>query len=125
LTEIVEATARFALVAARVARGRLAALVLVADALPLLIDLSNAVATVVAAASDDDERKHRENECNGTADAIAAPPCSELRTGRRSRGQSVVLIDVIHGAPPSGKRRMRLPTLAHTIFDVDHSRTLF
>jgi hypothetical protein len=53
------------------ARGRLATLVHVADALPLLVELSlvDARVTAVAAAGHDDESEHRENCGDGRADA--------------------------------------------------------
>jgi hypothetical protein len=69
LTVVVQATASVALGAARFVRRRLAPLVLVADPLPLLVELGNAVA---AAASNDDEREHCENECDRGADTPLA-----------------------------------------------------
>jgi hypothetical protein len=74
LAGIVEPAARFAVVTTGIALRRLAPLVHVADALPLLVELSlvDSRVAAVAAAGDDDEREYAENDGDGRADAALA-----------------------------------------------------
>jgi hypothetical protein len=118
LAGIVDSTARFSVVPARLARRRLATFVLVADTLPLLVEQSLLIVAVITAASHDDECEHRENDCNRSSDA-ASTPRSKLGPIRPA-----VSNDVTHGAPPLGGAKTsrrpqpwRIPFLAATVLE--------